>query len=187
MRAIVAVAAVVLAGCATRQNGSAAACAPVSGALASGVSLAPMAGRFVFTMVAQDGRNVAGYLTLRAAPANLPGPAAGARTSHIGTTDILLETVGARRLGDTGSESPQAPGIAVYEQRPATGAPTVTARIGSRITAPPTPGMTQIEGEYTTLFVRRVSGDGFSGGWTSGDGSPGAETRGRFCAVRVSE
>jgi hypothetical protein len=178
------------AGCASAGGGDGGSgCAPVtSGALAAGTQLGPMAGRFVLTMTAtagpQAGRTVAGYLTLREAPAGTPGPAAGTRTALVGTTDIILEGVGALRLGDTGAEDPRAPGIAVYEQRAASGVPTVTARIGSRITAAPTPGMQQIEGQTSVLFVRRVGSSGFAGGWSSGDGGPrGPE--GYFCAARI--
>jgi hypothetical protein len=179
-----------LAGCASGGGGaSGSACAPATtGTLAAGTQLGPMAGRFILTMVAtggaQNGRTVAGYLLLREAPAGTPAPAAGARTALVGITDIILESVGALRLGDTGAEDPRAPGVAVYEQRAANGVPTVTARVGSHITAAPTPGMMAIEGQTTVLFVRRIEQGGFAGGWRSGDGSPrGPE--GYFCAVRV--
>ena len=159
------------------------------GTLAVGTRVAPMAGRYVLTMVAtggaQNGRSVAGYLTLREAPAGTPGPAAGARTALIGTTDILLESVGALRLGDTGAEDARAPGVAVYEQRAASGVPTVTARLGSQTTAAPTPGLQQIEGSFTVLFVRRIESGGFAGGWRSGGPEPGIGAEGYFCAVRI--
>jgi len=149
-----------------------------------------MAGRFVLTMTAtggpRNGRTVAGYLTLREAPTGTPGPSAAARTALVGTTDVLLEGVGALRLGDTGAEDPRAPGVAVYEQRAANGVPTVSARIGSQTTAAPTPGMLQIEGSATALFVRRIDGGGFAGSWQSGTGQPGAGAQGYFCAVPVS-
>jgi hypothetical protein len=148
-----------------------------------------MAGRFVLTMAAtggaRNGRTVAGYLTLREAPAGTPAPTAGARTALIGTTDIILESVGALRLGDTGAEDPRAPGVAVYEQRAANGVPTVTGRIGSQTTAAPTPGLLQIEGAATVLFVRRIAGGGFAGGWQSTGPDPGASAQGHFCAVRI--
>jgi len=148
-----------------------------------------MAGRFVLTMTAtggaQNGRTVAGYLTLREAPAGTAGPSAGARTAFVGTTDILLEGVGALRLGDTGAEDPRAPGVAVYEQRAASGVPTVTARIGSQTTAAPAPGMLQMEGSATALFVRHIDGNGFTGSWQSSTGQPGAGAQGYFCAVRA--
>ncbi len=190
-RTSAALALLALAGCASTGGGAGGnACSPaMSGTLAAGTQLRPMAGRFALTLVAtggaQNGRSVAGYLTLREAPTGTPGPAANARTALVGTTDVILESVGALRLGDTGAEDPRAPGVAVYEQRAANGVPTVTARVGSHITAAPTPGMQQIEGQTTVLFVRRIGGDGFAGGWRSGDGSPrGPE--GYFCAVRVS-
>jgi hypothetical protein len=75
----------------------------------------------------------------------------------------------------------------VYEQRAASGVPTVTMRVGSHTTAAPTPGLQQIEGAYTVLFVRRIGRDGFSGGWQSGDGTMGGSggAQGHFCAVRI--
>ncbi len=144
-----------------------------------------MAGRFVLTLVGDGatGRLIGGYIILRAAPPGTDGPTAGARTALVGTTDVHLESVGALRLGDTGSSDPRAPGVAVYEQRAASGAPTVTARIGSQTTAARTPGLEQIEGAYTVLFVRRISSSGFAGGWQSGDGRN--DVRGHFCAERV--
>jgi len=175
----------VLAACAGMSRGTTSSCEPVTGALAAGTNLTPMSGRFVLTLVGTGvpGRVIGGYVTLREAPTGTPGPAPGARTALIGTTDIHLESVGALRLGDTGSGDPRAPGVAVYEQRAASGAPTVTARIGSQTTAAPTPGMQQIEGSYTVLFVRRITSNGFAGGWQSGDGRN--DVRGHFCAERV--
>lgn len=190
-RGSVVLAVLVLSGCASaggRSGGSA--CAPVTtGTLAAGARLQPMAGRFVLTMSAtggsQAGRTVAGYLSLREAPAGTTSPMPGSRTALIGVTDIILEGVGALRLGDTGSEAPSAPGVAVYEQRAANGVPTVTARIGSQTTAAPTPGMLQIEGSATALFVRRIDGNGFAGSWQSSTPQPGAGAQGYFCAVRI--
>jgi hypothetical protein len=160
-----------------------------TGMLPAGTQVGPMAGRFVLTMVAtagpQNGRNVAGYLALREPPAGTAGPAQGTRTALVGTTDIILESVGALRLGDTGAEDPRAPGVAVYEQRAASGVPTVTARIGSQTTAAPTPGMLQLEGAATVLFVRRIGNGGFQGGWQSTGPEPGNRAQGHFCAVRV--
>jgi hypothetical protein len=164
-------------------------CEAASGVLSAGSDVNVMPGRYVVTMIAtageRRGESVSGYMTLRAAPAGTPGPAPNARTAVIGTTDIALARVGAMRLGDTWSEDPRAPGVAVYEQRPASGAPTVTMRLGSATTAAPTPGMTQIEGQYTVFFVRRIERGGFAGGWQSGSGDPATEARGHFCATRV--
>ena len=191
VRARFAAVALAVAGCATvRAAGDAARCEPTEAALAPGAALTPLAGRFVLTMVAsageRRGESVSGYLTLRAAPPGTPGPSAGARTALVGTTDVAVGRVGALRLGDLLSEDPRAPGIAVYEQRATSGAVTVTARLGSVITAPPTPGMAPIEGQHTALFVRRISSGGFAGAWSSGSGDPGSEARGHFCAVRVA-
>ncbi len=177
------------AGCAALRGASGPApCVPVSGPLPPGASLAPLAGRFIITLVSSGGGEVGGHLMLRPAPAGAPAPAAHARTAFIGTTDVRLESVGAQRLGDIGSEDPAAPGVAVYEQRSPSGAPTVTARVGSLITAAPPAGMMVIEGPYTVLFIRQVGRGGFAGGWTSSDGTPGAaEARGHFCATRLED
>jgi len=101
----------------------------------------------------------------------------------IGVTSTQLEAVGALRLGDPGSLDSLAPGVAIYEQHPATGAPTVTIRIGSETTSVPPAGLLRIEGSYMVLYVRRITSDGFFGGWASGDGR--TEVHGHFCAVRV--
>lgn len=170
-------------GCASAGRGDAAACGPTTGALTASTSLAPLAGDFVLTLVATPARQVAGYLHLRAAP---PGRTMGAaRLAFVGTTDVRVEGVGAQRIGDVGGTAPDAPGVGVYEARPATGAPSVTARIGSLSNMAPTPGLTAIEGSYFTLFIARVDGSGFAGSWRSGTG-PVDEVRGPFCAVRVS-
>lgn len=158
-------------------------------ALGADARTADLAGRFVVTMVAtageRRGESVSGYMVLRTAPTGTPAPAAGARTALIGTTDIALARVGALRIGDTWSEDPRAPGVGVYEQRPANAGPTVTMRLGSATTAAPTPGMMQIEGQYTVFFVRRIAAGGFAGGWQSGSGDAATEARGHFCATRV--
>ena len=191
LRAAAVLAALPLSSCASTQRSASDSCAPLmTGTLPAGTAVGPMAGRFVLTLVTSAGpargATTAGYLTLREAPAGTPGPAPGARTALIGTTDILLESVGALRLGDTGAEDPRAPGIAVYEQRATSGVPTVTARVGSHTTAAPDPGMQPIEGQFTVLFVRHIGRDGFAGSWQSGGGagSPGAQ--GHFCAARVT-
>ncbi len=183
-----------LTACATMggAGGSQRSCEPVAGALPASTSLAPMQGRFILTMVAtagpRTGQSIGGYLTLRQAPAGTPAPAAGARTALIGTTDIGLEVVGALRIGDTGSDDPRAPGVAVYEQRPASGGPTVTARIGSGSTAVSSSGLREIEADHMALFIRRIGTDGFAGGWSSAPGGmTGREARGHFCAVRVTD
>lgn len=149
-----------------------------------------MAGRFVLTMIAtggrQAGQSVSGYINLRLAPASAPAPGSGSRTAIIGTTDVAVQVVGAQRLGDLWSQDSLAPGVAVYEQRPATGQPTVIARMGSETTRVPQPGSAvAIEGAYTVLYVRRISAGGFAGGWASSNGMPQSEVSGHFCATRV--
>ncbi len=170
------------------RGGSAQRCEPVTGALAAGAPVSTLSGRYALTLVAtggtQQGGIARGSLTLAARADSSAGPGpGGARTRFAGAMDMDLEAVGARRLGDISSPDPRAPGIAVYEQMSASGVPTVTARVGSVITAPPPPGLVQIEGAYTVLFVRRIGPDGFAGGWASG--LEREEARGHFCAVRL--
>lgn len=180
-----------IAACASAGGGRSAGaeCEVVTGSLPADIALAPLAGRFVITLHAtggaQRGNTVTGYVTLRAAPQGTPGPAPAARTAFIGTTDVRLETVGALRLGDTGSDDPRAPGVAIYEQRGANGATTVTGRVGSYVTGAPEGGQVPIESAFTALFVRRIEAGGFAGGWTSGTGRMDGDRSGHFCAVRV--
>lgn len=177
--------------CASMRGGSGPACEPVAEALAAGSDVSAMSGRYVVTMIAtageRRGESVSGYMTLRAAPPGTPNLSASVRTALIGTTDIALARVGAVRLGDTWSEDPRAPGAAVYEQRAANGSPTVIMRLGSATTEVPSPGMQQIEGMYTVLYVRRILSGGFAGGWASGSGDAATDARGHFCATKVDQ
>jgi hypothetical protein len=170
-------------------GGGQAACRPVADSVLPGTAVSTLPGRYVMTMIAtagtRRGGTVSGYITLRIAPAGTPAPGPNARTALIGTTDVALELVGALRLGDTRAEDARAPGVAVYEQRGASGAPSLVARVGSVTTAPPVAGMMPVEGEYTVLRVRRVASGGFAGNWASGSSDPATEARGHFCAVRV--
>lgn len=163
-------------------------CAPVSGSLAPGTSLAPLAGRFALTMVAtygpRQGQRVDGIVTLRNAPPEAPAPSSDARTVLVGVTDVAVESVGAQRLGDLAADDPRAPGVAVYEQRASGEAPSVTARLGSASTGQAAPGLVRIEGSWTALRILRIAPDAFAGSWSSGDGA-GTEARGHFCAVRL--
>ena len=183
------VAVVALAGCAHLKAGAAgdSPCEPVAGRLEAGADTRDMAGRFVLTMVAtggaHTGRTVTGFLTLL--PQDSAWTAAeGAMQPLRGTTDIPLDSVGAVRMGELGAADPAAPGVGVYEQRAgAGGAPTVVVRLGSASNAR---GLQAFDAGHTTLYVRRITRDGFAGGWASSAGStfPMRHAQGYFCAVR---
>lgn len=172
-----------------RAGGSgAASCQPVSdGRLAADASTATMRGDFTLTLVAtagpDSGRSVAGSLSL--APQDSALRSVERATQPLrGTATIALEEVGAVRVGDISATAPDAPGVAVYEQRSANGAPTVLLRLGNESNAR---GPQPIDPAHTTFYVRRITADGFAGGWSSGAGStfPSRFAEGFFCAVRA--
>jgi len=162
-------------------------CRPVDGPLLASTSTASMSGDYALTMVAtggaRDGRSVEGRISLHPQDSAFVA-LEGATQPLVGTAEIVLETVGAVLMGDlTGADS-RGPGVGVYEQRPAGAAPTVVLRLGSASNAR---GPAVFDAGHTTLYVRRIAGDGFAGGWASSAGSvyPMQEARGYFCAVRV--
>jgi len=164
-----------------------AACGPVEARLPAGASTAPMRGDFVLTMVATTGRmagrSVTGRLSL--VPQDSALLAVERATQPLrGTAAIALETVGAERLGDLAATAPDAPGVAVYEQRAADGTPTVVVRFGSESNAR---GPQAFDAGHTTGYVRQITSDGFAGGWSSSAGSvfPPRHADGYFCATRA--
>ena len=183
------VAAVVLAGCAHLKAGGPAdsACRPVGGRLDASADTRDMAGQFVITMVATSGARagqaVTGLLALLPQDSALVA-AEGASQPLRGTTDVALDSVGAVRMGELAADDPAAPGVGVYEQRAAqTGAPTVVVRLGSGSNAR---GLRPFDAGHTTLYVLRITREGFAGGWASSAGStyPMRRAEGYFCAVR---
>ena len=172
-----------------RTGGSGApACRPVGdGRLTADASTAAMRGDFVLTMVAtagpDSGRSVAGRLSLVPQDSALQD-VERATQSLRGTATIGLETVGAVRVGDLAAPAPDAPGAAVYEQRAADGTPTVLLRLGNESNAR---GPQPIDAAHTTLYIRRITADGFAGGWSSRAGStyPPRFAEGFFCADRA--
>jgi len=188
--ALVACAPAALAACAhLRAHASPdAACRRVGDApLSAGTFTAPMRGDFVLTMVAtsgpQSGQSVDGRLTL--VPQDSALQAVERATQPLrGAATIALETVGAERLGDLAATAPDAPGVAVYEQRAADGTPTVIVRFGNESNAR---GPQAFDAGHTTGYVRQITPDGFAGGWSSSAGSvfPPRHAEGYFCAVRA--
>jgi len=156
-------------------------------ALPAGASTTLMRGDFVLTMVAtsgpQSGRSADGRLSLVPQDSALQA-GDGATQPLRGTATIALETVGAVRMGDLAATAPDAPGVAVYEQRAAAGTPTVLLRFGNESNAR---GPQAFDAGHTTGYVRQITPDGFAGGWSSSAGSvfPPRHAEGYFCAVRT--
>jgi len=163
-------------------------CQPVGDApLPAGTSTAAMSGDFVLTLVAatgpKAGRSVTGRLSL--VPQDSALQAVERATQPLrGTAAIALETVGAERLGDLAATAPDAPGVAVYEQRAGDGKPTVVVRFGNESNAR---GPQAFDAGHTTGYVRQITSDGFAGGWSSSAGSvfPPRHADGYFCAART--
>jgi uncharacterized Zn-binding protein involved in type VI secretion len=128
---------------------------------------------------------VQGALTLRAQDPALrrvdrPGPTT-VTVPVIGTTEIVLEQVGAVRLGDVRSTDSLVPGVAIWASRTPDGVVSAVMRIGQEAIRS---GMVRIEGGYTALFLRQVSVNALRGGWASGVTTE--ESSGYFCAERVA-
>ena len=166
-----------------------AACGRVPDAsLPAGASTAPMRGDFILTMVAtagaRAGRSATGRLSLVPQDSALQSVERATQPLR-GTAVIALEDVGAERLGDLAATAPDAPGVAVYEQRAAGGTPTVVIRFGDQSNAR---GPQAFDAGHTAAYVRQITPDGFAGGWSSNAGSvfPPRAAAGYFCAVRAS-
>lgn len=179
---------VALAGCAHLKVGaqSDSVCLPVEGRLDAAADTRDMVGRFAFTMIAtggaRTGQSVSGVLTLQPQDSALVA-AEGAMQPLRGTTDVALDSVAAVRMGDLAADDPAAAGVGVYEQRAPDGTPTVVVRLGSGSNAR---GLRPFDAGHTTLYVQRITRDGFAGGWASSAGStyPMRHAQGYFCAVR---
>ncbi len=183
------VGAALLGGCAHRnsQPSPASACQRVADApLPAGTSTSPMAGEFVLTMVAtagpKAGRSVTGRLSLVPQDSALR-QVERATQSLRGTADIALDSVGAVRFGDLAATAPDAPGVAVYEQRASDGTPTVVIRFGNESNAR---GPQAFDAGHTAAYVRQISRDAFAGGWSSALSAtfPPRHAEGYFCARR---
>ncbi|MGH7546308.1 MAG: hypothetical protein ACREKI_09015 [Gemmatimonadota bacterium] len=161
-------------------------CGPAGPARMVGADAAGLAGEYSLTLVAEQGpfagRAVRGNLWLRPNPpewTGIPSPAGGMRTDAsaplYGATDVDVEAVGALRLGDPTSPAPEAPGVLVVES-----GEQVILRVGSEANRR---DVQRFDGGYLALFVKRITPDGFAGGWASG--LLGAQAEGYFCARRV--
>ncbi len=183
------VAAVILAACAhLRTAGSVPDCQRVGDApLPASASTQPMAGDFILTMVAtggpRAGRTVTGTLTLVPQDSALRQVERATQPLR-GAAEIAVDSLGATRPGDFAAPNPEAPGVAVYEQRAPNGTPTVVIRFGQESNAR---GAQIFDAANVTGFVKRITADGFAGGWSSSAGSvfPRREAQGYFCAVRI--
>jgi hypothetical protein len=184
------VAAFALASCVHHRAGESAAgaCRPVEGRLDASADTRDMSGRYVLTLIAtggaRTGRTATGLLTLLPQDSALVAAERASQPLR-GATDIALDSVGAVRMGDLATDDPAAPGVGVYEQRaPGTNLPTVVVRLGSGSNAR---GPQPFDAGHTTLYVRRITRDGFAGGWASSAGStyPMRRAQGYFCAVRA--
>ena len=156
-------------------------CAPSAGRLDSDATLATNAGSYQLTLVqrvdAVDIGAARGTLRLyRQAPGlDMLG---NASTPLYGTSDVNLREVGAHRVGDTGSDAADAPGVLVLESDRA-GVRNILLRLGSAANRRDT---MLYDGAYTVLEVHEIRADGFSGSWRSGSHSSRAS--GHFCATR---
>jgi hypothetical protein len=155
--------------------------------LPADASTASMRGDFVLTMVAttgaKSGASVTGRLSLVPQDSALQSVERATQPLR-GTATIDIEAVGAVQMGSLAATAPDAPGVAVYEQRSADGTPTVLLRFGEQSNAR---GSQAFDAGHTTGYVRRITPDGFAGGWSSSAGSvfPPRHADGFFCAVRA--
>jgi hypothetical protein len=158
-------------------------CGPREGVLPTDARAEDLTGEYDLLLVAGTGEatgsRVAGELVLQ--------PYATAREASVpfrltGTADIVLEQVGAVRLGDLMSRDTVAPGVAVLERRVGAAGgevPEITLRLGSLANQR---NITRFDGAYTALRVTWMDMVGFGGSWASGVAGP--ESEGYFCAFR---
>ena len=163
-------------------------CRPSTGRLAANAPWDSLPGTWRLTLVASfgsmTGQSVQGEMTLRGQDAvqrrvERPGPTI-VTVPVIGATDVALDAVGARRIGDLHSLEPARPGLAIWVSRGADGGMSAVLRIGQEEIHPT---LLQIEGAYTVLYLREVTRDAMRGGWASGVMQE--EAHGHFCAERV--
>ncbi len=177
--------------CAGRGRSGAAAveCRPVEGPFTTSTSWDSLAGTWQLTLVAGSGpmagHREEGALWLQAQDTALrrvdrAGPTT-VTVPVIGTTDIVLEQVGAVRMGDVRSTDPLQPGVAMWVSQTPDGSVSAVIRIGQEAIRST---LIRIEGGYTALFLRQVSVNAIRGGWASGVTTETAS--GYFCAERVA-
>jgi hypothetical protein len=169
-------------------------CSAATGSLAAGASLRGRAGDYSLTMVggaqgsAGAASSVQGGLTLLEQSAEMrvfqgaDGSAIPGVVSPLyGTTDIQVQEVGALRIGSLLTGDPSAPGVLVIESQTAQG-PSILLRFGADANRR---DLGLFDGGFTVLELHEISGEGFSGTWTSG--AQGSRTEGHFCAERASD
>lgn len=112
-------------------------------------------------------------------------PIPNASAPLFGFTDLELDVLGAIPAAGLDSEDPEAPGVGLYETRPAdaTAQPSIILRLGS---AANRRSGTAMDGASTALRVLKIEASEFRGTWRS---SMNAQTRasGYFCAFRLLE
>jgi len=164
-------------------------CRPVEGPFTASTPWDSLSGSWRLTLVAgsgsKAGQSVEGALTLRAQDPALrsvdrPGPTT-VTVPVIGTTDIVLEDVGAVRIGDVRSTDSLQPGVTIWASQSPDGVVSAVMRIGQEVLRS---DVVRIEGGYTALFLRQVSVNAIRGGWASGVTTE--EAKGYFCAERVA-
>jgi len=180
-----------LAACAARPGARSAVagdeCVPRAPAQLSGVRWDGLAGGWRVTLVAtagpRSGSRSVGTLALQIQDGALLrfGADPNITVPVYGTARLALNEVGAQAMGDLGSASAAAPGVALYVTDNSERGLTATMRFGSGANRR---DLMPIEGVYTALFVQRVDSNAVFGIWASSSGE-GAGASGHFCVVRA--
>ncbi len=163
-------------------------CKPISESLFDAATLSDRPGEYGLTLVEVAGdspeRSALGTLTLRPHKSELDS-LRSVSTPLYGFSDIDLQSVGAYRVGDPGSEDPDAPGVLVLESD-RDGRRVIILRLGSEANRR---DRVRYDGAYMVLEVQRIDEDGFAGSWRSGFPMSGtrSRTRGYFCAIQVPQ
>jgi hypothetical protein len=161
-------------------------CEPVAEPAVEGVDAATLEGEYELTLVATEGRaagtSARGTLSLYPNPPDLRGVEsagggvrADATAPLYGATSVDPATVGGLDLGDPASRDAQAPGVLVVQR-----GNEIVLRLGAEANRR---GVLRFDGGYFVLRVRRVTEDGFAGGWAGG--TLRAQAAGHFCARRA--
>jgi hypothetical protein len=154
------------------------------GTIATDAVTAGWAGSYALALLATDGTRVDGTLTLADQSEEFrtvvgPGGEVASNTTIplFGWIDVDVSAVGAIVPGDSQSQDPEAPGVAVLESRMGDQQPNILLRLGSEANRR---GQVSFDGAFTVLRVTEIALDGFRGRWNSGVGVRRSE--GLFCA-----
>ncbi|UCD25103.1 MAG: hypothetical protein JSW51_04035 [Gemmatimonadota bacterium] len=185
----VAFTAAMLSACGANRTADNAQCTSMAENIDASTSAATLVGEYVLTMVAttgaQQSSSESGELALMEhseenryfmAPDGSTEP--GVTVPLYGTTTVVLDGVGAVKLGDLDSNDPMKPGVAVLEHRQGSSVPDIVLRLGSFANDR---DITRFDGGFTALRVKWVRSSNFGGTWESG--VTGVEASGYFCAV----